>query len=91
MRSLHWRLCFDALLFLAVFVMPFFVTLAFAILGLLLYPRYGEAVVAGIMIELLYRGNGSDQLGSHLLLAVWALLALSLVELLRTVVRERAR
>lgn len=90
-RSLHSRLCFDALLLLSVFMAPFPLTLTLLIAGLLLFPRYGEAVVAAVMIELLYRGSGSDPWGSHLLLAVWALLALLLVELLRMLIRERAR
>lgn len=91
MKNIHQRICFDIVLLLSIFIAPFPVTLFFVVLGLLYYPRYGEAVGAALMIELLYRGEGSDILGSHLSLAAWALIALLCIEMLRTIIRERTR
>ena len=91
MKNIPHRIFFDSALLLSVFVAPFPVTIVLGVVGLFSYPRYGEAVIAAVVVELLYRGKGSDVLGSHLLLAVWVLLALFIIEMLRTVVRERTR
>ena len=89
MKNIPHRIFFDSALLLSVFVAPFPVTIILGVLGLFSYPRYGEAVIAAVVVELLYRGKGGDALGSHLSLAVWALLALLIVEMLRSIIRER--
>lgn len=84
------RVFFDILLFLSALILSLPVTLLLLLLGFFLYHRYFEAVAAGALIELLYRGNGVDMWGGYLPLAALVLIILILVEVARSFIRERA-
>lgn len=83
------RILFDTTLFIAVVVAPLPLTLCLVAVGFFLFPRYIEPVVAGAIMELLYRGSGTNMFGTHVPLAALALVAFFVVETLRTVIRER--
>ena len=83
------RTAFDIFLLLAAILAPLSATLSLMVLGLCYFPRYFESVGIALMMDFLYRGGGADMFGSHLPLAVLALLALCAVEVLRIFIRER--
>jgi hypothetical protein len=83
------RILFDGILVLSVLILPFPFTISLVCLGFFLYPHYLEAVLVAVGIELLYRGEGAAALIGSLPLVVVALAAFVLVEILRSLIRER--
>lgn len=51
------RIAVDALLLFAVFFAHWAVVLVIGVIGIFLFPRYGEVVLAGILLDVLYGGG----------------------------------
>jgi hypothetical protein len=84
------RLMLDALFLVAIFVLPFWMTLFFALALLLLIPYYWEFIVIFLCIELLYSGvpfHGTSYLFS--LSPLLIVLVFILFQILRNFARER--
>lgn len=70
---------------------PLYLTLLLMSIGLLFYPRFWESIVAGILLELLYRGEGNTLMTAPAFFSLSILAAFVLVESLRMFVRTQTR
>ncbi len=93
----HKRIIFDVILFVLLFVSPYWLTGAFAFLGLITIPFYVEFIMVFFCIESLYRG--SIPLFANIVTTTpawsstlfWATLVFVSAEFLRTLIRKHTR
>lgn len=57
------RIIFTAMLFIAIFVAPWWVGFIFSVIGIFYFNSYYEAIVLGILFDILYGVKGSISLG----------------------------
>lgn len=84
------RLCYNICVLVSFFALPFVVTALLLALGLLLFPRYAEAVVIGVAIDLVF---GAPSGGFAVLTGAGAaaLVGLAASEIIRSKVRPAGR
>lgn len=84
------RLCYNVCVLVSFVAFPFVFTALFLALGLLLFPRYAEAVVFGVAIDLLF---GAPAGGFAVVSGVGAimLVGLGIAEVIRTKIRPAGR
>ena len=88
LRISRLRAIFDLILFVGLFIFPFWLFAAIAILGLVIVPYFFEFLIAFASLELLYRGAVMTHYAIYLALGAVALFII--VQALRIFIRERA-
>lgn len=83
------RICCGLALLVSLLAFPFWVTVVLAIAGYALFPRYAEAVVGAILLEL-WHGGGDSVIFPTGGLTLIALLILFIADRVRMFIRERA-
>ena len=81
------RMALDIVLFVGLFIFPFWLFAGVALLGLVLISYYFEFFIALVLLELLYRG-GHSHIEIYLILSA-ALLFIG-TQALRAFIRDRA-
>lgn len=84
------RLCYNALVLFSIIALPFWITAILLLFGLFLFARYAEAVLFGMMLDLLF-GAGAVVQSFSLGMGVLALVGLGVSELIRAKIRPAGR
>lgn len=81
------RIFIDIALFLCIFLLPSYVSIAISALFMIRYQKYIEFPIFALVIDVLYKTHGYAYIG----LFGWSLLILVLVELLRGNIKMKGR
>ncbi|MBI5005325.1 MAG: hypothetical protein HZC03_01845 [Candidatus Lloydbacteria bacterium] len=68
------RIIFDSILFISLFIVPWWASFIFALAGVFFFADFYEIVLAGFIVDMLYDGGNSAFFGTRFLSTLVGLL-----------------
>lgn len=81
------RIVFDAVLFGSLFVAPWYATVGLGILGLILFRKFWEVILAGFIIDALYYAPGQKFIGHFGFFTIGAIILLIIFNIIKKKIR----
>lgn len=82
-----WRIIFDFILYVSVFLFPWWFALILAIVGLLLFRSFYEIIFLGIVIDSLYNASTHRFYGLEFIVTFISIILFTIIEMLKRRVR----
>jgi len=77
------RVIFDLILFVSIFIFPWWVSLFFVLVGIFLFDNFYEFIISGVVIYFLYATKSGQLISSPLFFSTATIISYIIIQLIR--------
>lgn len=77
------RVIFDLILFVSVFIFPWWISLFLVLVGIFLFDNFYEFIVSGVIIYSIYATKGGQLISSPIFFSILIILSYIIIQLIR--------